>query len=209
MEMCRWFLDQFKQDETFIQRLWFSDEAHFYTNGYVNSKNYIYWGSAKPGNVYEKGLHDQKITVWAAMGYQGIIGPFFFVDEQQHPVTVNSDRYVAVLSKFWRSLGRFVGDEGRQNQHFQQDGAAPHVSKAALRWIRDHFGDRTVSRGTGHSWAANSPDLSPLDFHIWGYLKDKVCGENLPIHSGPEKSPHGGHERGSPRAVSTRDRQFH
>ena len=79
--------------------------------------------------------------------------------------------------QFWRSLGLFVGAEGRPNQHFQQDGAAPHVSKAALCWIRDHFGDRTVSRGTGHSWAANSPDLSPLDFHLWGYLKDKVCGK--------------------------------
>ena len=31
----------------------------------------------------------------------------------------------------------------------------------------------------GNDWAPHSPDLNPLDFHLWGFLKDRVY-ENSP-----------------------------
>ena len=177
--MCRWFLRELREDDSFHQRIWFSDEAHFYLNGHVNNKNYVFWGLSKPDEIYERGLHDQKVTVWAAMSYQGIIGPFFFEDEQQQTVTVNSDRYIKTLSKFWRALGRVMGPNLLDQQWFQQDGAAPHVSRRALQWIDDHFQTKIISRRTDRPWSPNSPDLSPLDFHLWGFLKDGLCGREF------------------------------
>ena len=76
--MCQWFLRELHEDDSFQQRIWFSDEAHFYLNGHVNNKNHVFWGSSAPGEMYEKGLHDKKVAVWAAMSYQGVIEPFFF-----------------------------------------------------------------------------------------------------------------------------------
>ena len=39
---------------------------------------------------------------------------------------------------------------------------------------------RIISRGTGHPWSPQSPDLNPLDFHLSGYLmKIKLCGDTF------------------------------
>ena len=67
----------------------------------------------------------------------------------------------------------------RDIQWFQQDSAAPHVAKDSLRWLREHFGERLISRSTVHPWSACSPDLTPLDFHLWGYLKDSIQNEHF------------------------------
>ena len=159
--------------------MWFSDEAHFYTNGYVISKNYVFWGSEKHTEVYQKGVHEKKVTAWAAFSHQGIIGPFFFLDDEDNTVTVTSQRYLSILKKFWVGLGRRVGVAERQNQWFQQDGAAPHTSRTVKEWLNRHFGVKVISRGTNHPWSSHSPDLSPLDFHLWGYLKDKMLGQSF------------------------------
>ena len=33
-------------------------------------------------------------------------------------------------------------------------------------------------RGGPLEWPARSPDLTPMDFWLWGYLKEKVCAHN-------------------------------
>ena len=176
LEMCHWFLDKIESDAQFIDNLWFSDEAHFYMNGYINSKNYVFWGSSKPDLVYEKNLHDLKVTAWVAMNRKGIIGPFFFMDENQNTVTVNSGRYINLLKLFWKAMGRMLGVNNRAKQWFQQDGATPHCAHVTLQWLNEHFDERIISRRTPNQWAPHSPDLNPLDFHLWGFLKDQMMG---------------------------------
>jgi len=36
--------------------------------------------------------------------------------------------------------------------------------------------DRT---GGPHNWPARSPDLSPLDYCVWGWMKELVCSVKL------------------------------
>lgn len=55
----------------------FSDEAHFWLDGYVNRQNYRIWGSEKPELVRTKPLHPQKLTVWCGMTANRIFGPYF------------------------------------------------------------------------------------------------------------------------------------
>lgn len=58
--------------------------------------------------------------------------------------------------------------------YFQQDGAPPHYS-LLVRYILDTiFPNRWIGRKGPLKWAPRSPDLTPLDFFLWGYLKDKV-----------------------------------
>ena len=40
------------------------------------------------------------------MSKHGIIGPFWFEDDEGRSQTVNKERYMAVLNKYWASLGR-------------------------------------------------------------------------------------------------------
>lgn len=39
------------------------------------------------------------------------------------------------------------------------------------------FGDHWIGRYSVNHWPARSPDLRPLDFFLWGYLKIKVNRE--------------------------------
>lgn len=61
-----------------------------------------------------------------------------------------------------------------------QDGATPHTSAGSLDFLNYYFDDRIISRkyierfGYGLSWPPYSPDLTPCDFFLWGYLKDRV-----------------------------------
>jgi len=65
-----------------------------------------------------------KCTAWVAISKDGIIGPFWFKDNNERSVKINTERYVQVFDKFWTALGRRRG-VFRVLQWFQQDGATP------------------------------------------------------------------------------------
>ncbi|GFU33056.1 putative transposable element [Trichonephila clavipes] len=62
----------------FHKRILFSDEAHFWFNGYVKKQNCRIWSEANPQVYVETPLHPEKLTVWCALWAGGIIGPYFF-----------------------------------------------------------------------------------------------------------------------------------
>ncbi|GFW43939.1 hypothetical protein TNCV_231781 [Trichonephila clavipes] len=57
----------------FHKRILFSDEAHFWLNGYVNKQNCRIWSEAYPQVYVETPLHPEKLTVWCALWAGGII----------------------------------------------------------------------------------------------------------------------------------------
>ena len=79
--MCAWFLRQVREEEDFLRPVWFSDEAHLYLSGTMNSRNYVHWASERPDEVIERNLHVTKATAWVALSAQGVIGPFWFCNE--------------------------------------------------------------------------------------------------------------------------------
>ena len=54
----------------------------------------------------------------------------------------------------------------------------PHSSNESLAWLQQSFPDRLISRRCDPQWSPHSMDLKPLDFYLWGYLKDRVYGNN-------------------------------
>ena len=62
-----------------------------------------------------------------------------------------------------------------RNGYFQQDSATVHIDNETLELIREIFEDRVTSLGMWPPW---SPDLTVCDFHLWGYLKNKVYVRN-------------------------------
>ncbi|GFW25480.1 uncharacterized protein TNCV_3722081 [Trichonephila clavipes] len=78
----------------FHKRILFSDEAHFWLNGYVNKQNCRICSEANPQVYVETPLLPEKLTVWCALWAGGIIGPYFFKNDEGHNVTVNGDRAV-------------------------------------------------------------------------------------------------------------------
>ncbi|GFX93548.1 putative transposable element [Trichonephila clavipes] len=85
----------------FHKRILFSDEAHFWLNGYINKQNCRIWREANPQVYVETPLHPEKLTVWYALWAGGIIDPYFFETDEGHNVTVNGDRYRAMITNFF------------------------------------------------------------------------------------------------------------
>lgn len=146
----------------------FSDEAHFHLDGAVNRHNHRYWAPENPNWFVEQYLHPERTTVWAAIWADGIIGPIFFEE------TVNGERYLAMLQEqFWPAVERLGLKE---ELIFMQDGAPPHWSRAVRAWLDEKFPGRWIGRGGPMRWPARSPDLTPCDFFLWGFIKSKVYG---------------------------------
>ncbi|GFU66520.1 uncharacterized protein TNCV_639541 [Trichonephila clavipes] len=132
----------------FHKRILLSDEVHFWLNGYVNKQNCRIWSEANPQVYVETPLHPEKLTVWCALWAGGIIGPYFFKN-----------------------------DEGHNDLWFQQDGATCHTARATIDLWKDTFGDRLISRFGPVNWPPRSCDLTPLDYFLWGYVKSLVYAD--------------------------------
>ncbi|GFV56992.1 uncharacterized protein TNCV_1678731 [Trichonephila clavipes] len=158
----------------FHKRILFSDEAHFWLNGYVNKQNCRIWSEANPQVYVETPLHPEKLTVWCALWAGGIIGPYFFKNNEGHNVTVNGDRYRAMVTNFFIPE---LNNHDVQELWFQQDGATCHTARATIDLLKDTFGDRLISRFGPVNWPPRSCDLTPLDYFLWGYVKSLVYAD--------------------------------
>ena len=82
------------------KKIIFSYEAHFDLGGYVNKQNRSIWGTENPYAYLEKRTHPKRVTVLCGFWSRGIIGPFFFENEQGEAVTDNGDRYRVMFIEF-------------------------------------------------------------------------------------------------------------
>lgn len=57
---------------------------------------------------------------------------------------------------------------------FQQDGATAHAALRSRQILQRLFPGRLISLRGDVPWSPRSPDLSPCDFFLWGYLKAEV-----------------------------------
>jgi len=144
---------------------WFSDEAWFHLSGYVNSKNSRVWASENPNAIHEEPPHSEKIGICCGVSQQCIIGPIFF------DATITTAAYMEIFSTFVNQFD----DEELSIRYFQQDGATSHTSHATMAKIQSFFGDRVILKGL---WPPRSPDLTPPDYFLWGYLKGTVYQTN-------------------------------
>lgn len=66
-----------------------------------------------------------------------------------------------------------------RNLFYQHDGAPPHNPYLVTSHLYNLFDDQWIANNGPHLWPPRSPDLSVLDFCIWGAVKNKVY--NIPV----------------------------
>jgi hypothetical protein len=62
----------------------------------------------------------------------------------------------------------------------QHDGDPPHTTREVTALLNEHFADRQLERGRPVPWPPWSPDLSPLDFFVFGCMKSRVYSNGKP-----------------------------
>lgn len=158
-------------DTDFLQRICFSDESTFHTSGKVNRHNVRIWGSEPPNNMIERERDSPKVNVWCGLMHNKVIGPFFFAEK-----TITASIYLDMLELY-------ACPQLRRYQPwviFQQDGAPPHWGLTVREFLSHTFPDRWIGRDGPISWPPRSPDITPLDFFLWGYIKDYVYSAPTP-----------------------------
>lgn len=169
LEFCQKFLETVRDSDTFLENVLFTDEAMFELNPSFNKQNCRFWASDRPTNSsFVVKQFPTKLMVWVGFSKHAIVGPYFF------NTTVNADSYLDMVTNF------VIPELKRMRKYsttiFQQDGATPHTAKKTIDYLQKMFPNRLISRGTSFGWPGYSPDLSPVDYSFWGYIKGAVCG---------------------------------
>lgn len=171
---CNW-LDQ--RPARFQQNVVIGDEAAFHLNGKVNSWNLRYYSDPqnRPRDfTFDRNQSRLKLTVWIGLTGRGdIIGPYFFdgnVNGTTYLRMIETTAVPGIRQHYGAQLrrGRFA------NIWWFQDGAPAHRARRVHTRLQQLFGPRVVSFGHPTEWPPRSPDLTPLDYFLWGYLKDRV-----------------------------------
>ena len=84
---CEKMLAMLESDETVIEKILMTDEAHFHLSGAVNTRNTRIWASRNPHAATEIPLHSPKLTVWMGFSRNFLLEPYFFEDESGATVT--------------------------------------------------------------------------------------------------------------------------
>lgn len=162
IEFCQTMLVQFQNDSSLVNKIIWSDESKFMLSGVVNRHNCCYWAYSNPEIKIPVKNSRMGITVWCGLSSKGIIGPYFFED------TVTGESYLEMLENFlWPRVRT-----GRK--YLQHDGAPAHYSQKVRNWLDKKFPNRWIGRRGQIEWPPRSPDLTPPDFFLWGYLKQNV-----------------------------------
>jgi hypothetical protein len=61
-----------------------------------------------------------------------------------------------------------------QGYFFQQDGVPPNYANTVKTFLGQQFPGIWIGRRGPIAWPPRSPDLTPLDFFLWRYIKDSV-----------------------------------
>ena len=94
----------------------------------------------------------------------GTLGPYWFENDNSRMVTINSERYTAVLQKFHNDLVQKVTPNQLSMSWFIQDGAPPHIQLVTITFLWQLFRNLPIALGTAHDWTPLSLDLNPMDY---------------------------------------------
>jgi hypothetical protein len=168
LEFAVWAADKLR-DRDFFSRVLFCDEATFSNVVSMNKQNSRYWAIENPRWMCQvPHQHQWRLNVWCGILGNHVIGPYFFDAILTGPI------YSEFLRNVLPTLLEDVPLEIRQNMWFQHDGAPPHGTIACTNYLNLKFANKWIGLRGPVAWPARSPDLTPLDYFLWGRVKDLV-----------------------------------
>ena len=118
-----------------------------------------------------------KFNVFWAISLRKVFGPFFYAKS-----TVTGVSYLDVVQQW---LFPQLHEAKPENFIWQQDGAPPHCHAFVRDWLNNVVPDTWIGRKgpddrACFAWPPRSPDLTPCDCYLRGFVKDRVYVPPLP-----------------------------
>lgn len=169
LEFAEWYLDRQRRSPAFASNILWTDEACFARDGFFNVHNSHIWSDENPHAVEQVRSQWQfSVNVWAGLVSNYVIGPYLL------PARLTGEAYATFIEDVLPELLEDVPYDIRQNMLFMHDGAPPHFSRVAREYLNANFPGRWIGRLGPIAWPPRSPDMTPLDFFVWGHVKSLV-----------------------------------
>ncbi|KAF2896814.1 hypothetical protein ILUMI_09362 [Ignelater luminosus] len=128
--------------------------------------------------VFKSVAHPQGIMMWVGLSANGPTKPIVIEPKAK----ICSSYYVnKVLKPFLRDAKTLYPSNDNISH---QDSAPAHRAKATLLFLRE----QNVTFIEPEQWLPSSPDCTPCDYFLWGYLKSQVNNRNIRTLCGLQKA---------------------
>lgn len=166
---CEWLLHRHEADNAFLARILWTDEACFTRDGIFNCHNSHVWALSNP-HALRPHRHQRRwsVNVWAGILGNRMIGPYLL------PQRLTGQSYLIFLRAVLPAFLEDIPLAALRGLWYQHDGAPAHFSSPVREWLDTEYPGRWIGRGGPVEWPPRSPDLTPLDFFLWGHLKELV-----------------------------------
>ncbi|CAF3386669.1 unnamed protein product [Rotaria sp. Silwood2] len=149
-----------------------TDEAWFYLDGTGGRRKVCYIKKTDPD--YDRMIIQQNTSrpkgfmVWGGVSSQGKTALRFVAPGTK----VNSNYYVnKVLKPFLaQDVPRLFPKRRKMKWFLHQDSAPSHTAEQTIRFLEQN----KIHYITPQEWMPASPDAAPMDYSIWGYLKQQL-----------------------------------
>lgn len=169
VDFCRLLLNNEENNPRYLASILWTDESCFTRDGVTNFHNLHEWHENNPHTKRTTSFQRRfSVNVWCGIISNIFIGPIFLPDR------LNGQNYLQFLNDTAARLLDEVPLIARTNFIYQQDGAPAHYSREVVQWLNENYPERWIGRNGPILWPARSPDLTPMDFYVWGFLKAHV-----------------------------------
>lgn len=165
-QFCIRMVGRLDANSNFLETILWTDFATFTTAGCVNRQNNRFWATQNPWRIEEIQKQGRtSVHVWCGIYCDRVLGPIFLHQN------LTGQRYLNLLQHQINDL--ILQLENHERIIWQQDGAPPHNIRDVTQYLNEQYSEWYGKYGTVR-WPANSPDLTPPDTFLWGFLKNKV-----------------------------------
>lgn len=170
LNFCAWFVNMCHENNNFPMQILWTDETRFTNCGMFNRHNEHLWAQINPHRLEERRPQIRfGFNLWCGVIGSQLVGPFIFNE------TLTGNRYLQFLREDFDNILDELNLQTRTNlRWFQHDGAPPHYQAQVKRYLDELLPNSWIGRNGPVLWPARSPDLSPLDFFVFGAIKDLV-----------------------------------
>ncbi|RLU16752.1 hypothetical protein DMN91_010820 [Ooceraea biroi] len=131
-----------------------------------------YWAPENPHWMREID-HQRRwsINVWCGILGNQVIGPYFIEGQ------LTGQKYATFITEILPALLENVPLNIRLGMWYMHDGCPAHYARVSREALHRQFPHRWIGRDGEFLWPPRSPDLTPMDYFLWGTLKNTVYCE--------------------------------